>query len=605
MSTENKPTTRRRPVSVPKRTKAEVEALNATKTNTPQVEDLPTMTPEESVETTEEQVVTQQPVEKSDDEKTVEEWEAEIKAAREAKEAQAAAAKNEDAIEAEVQRRVREQLRQQEAANAAKNPLLTKDEQAAAVEAANAKSVEELQQEIAEKNNASDYLYLSLGNDDDFTAAFTREIEEDGRPDSEKTSDPTPYATGLVLDRRLGQKNNAQRLYQRFIADLLAKNNENLQEIGKTLKTIKIARVTPKIGDGSAGPKKLTGASAKAAVVSRMKGMYRVHLYNSGFWIDLRKPSLIDIDSWMQEVDGEFKELGRVMGGHAHSVLDIYLKQKLMEILPGMIQRSNFEGWQDANALVSNISFHDYDVILWAFCCMMYKDGVGVGIYCTNPDCRYIDDNQYVDLRNICFINTEVFNPEAITWMQHGASAGSGMKTAADLEKYRNEIVHIKREMSFDDGKTVYELRVPTMREFIEEGTELISKLTALVNGQRDTTTDVVSNQLTYHLYRMLTPWIKTLKINDDEGNLVYLVEDRAAIYESLDVEHFEESDMYKEVSDYIRDTKIAFFSSTTLQCPKCGKKSSPLRDNMTALDMEYIFFCLSCLMLEQTGASL
>jgi hypothetical protein len=143
------------------------------------------------------------------------------------------------------------------------------------------------------------------------------------------------------------------------------------------------------------------------------------------------------------------------------------------------------------------------------------------------------------------------------------------------------------------------------MREFIEEGAELISKLTALVNGQRDITTDSVSNQLTYHLYKMLTPWIKALKINDDEGNLSYLVEDRPAIYESLDVDHFEDSDMYKQITDYIRDTKIAFFSSTTLQCPKCGKKSSPLRDNMTALDMEYIFFCLSCLMLEQTGAQL
>jgi hypothetical protein len=189
--------------------------------------------------------------------------------------------------------------------------------------------------------------------------------------------------------------------------------------------------------------------------------------------------------------------------------------------------------------------------------------------------------------------------------MQHGASSGSGIKTEADLEKYRNEIVHVNRELSFDDGKTVFELRVPTMREFVEEGTELVSKLTALVNGQRDINTDAVSNQLTYHLYRMLTPWIKTLKVNDDDGNLVYLIEDRGAIYESLDVEHFEESDLYKQVSDYIRDTKIAFFSATTLQCPKCGKKSSPLRDNMTALDMEYIFFCLSCLMLEQTGATL
>ena len=490
------------------------------------------------------------------------------------------------------------------AAQAAANPLLTKEEQAIAKEGVT-KSTEELQAEIAEKNNASHFIYFDIGNDDEFAEAFKKEIDEDSRPDSEKTNDPTPYAAGLALSRQLGQRNNQQRLMARMIKDLLERNNDNLQEIGKTLKSIKISRVTPKIGDGSTGPKKLTGASAKAAVISRMKGMFRVHLYNSGFWLDLRKPSLIDIDGWMQEVDGEFKDIGRVLGGHSHSVIDIYLKQKFMEILPNMVQRSNFEDWQDANALISNISFHDYDVLLWAFCCMMYKDGIGAGIYCTNPDCRYIDDNQYIDLRNVCFINTEAFNPEAIAWMQHGASSGSGVKTASDLKKYRDEIVHIHREMAFDDNKTIYELRVPTMREFIEEGTELVSRLTSLVNGERNIDSDAVSNQLTYHLYKMLTPWVKTLKVFDDEGNLAYLIEDRPAIYESLDVEHFEESDMYKQVTDYIRDTKIAFFSSTTLQCPKCGKKSSPLRDNMTALDMEYIFFCLSCLMLEQTGATL
>lgn len=604
MATENKPTTRRRPVSVPKKTMEDVEALNQTNASVKAEEDLPVMTPEESVATTEETPTVAEAEFTDIEDKTDEEWAAEIEKARKEKETQEAAVKENDAIEQEVQRRLQEHLRQQEAAKVASNPLLTKDEQTSA-QVASDKTIEELHKEIAEKNDASRFIYTYLGTDDEFMEAFNKEIEEDGRPDSEKTHNPTEYAAGLALSRRLGQKNNAQRLLQHMITDLLEKNNENLQEIGKDLKAIKIARVTPKIGDGSAGPKKLTGASAKAAVISRMKGMYRVHLYNSGFWLDLRKPTLIDIDSWMQEVDGEFKELGRVMGGHSHSVIDIYLKQKFMEILPGMIQRSNFEDWQDPNALVSNISFHDYDVLLWAFCCMMYKDGVGAGIYCTNPDCRYIDDNQYIDLRNICFINTEVFNPKAIEWMQHGASSGSGMKTVADLEKYRNEIVHINKEMSFDDGKTVYEMRVPTMREFIEEGTELVSKLTSLVNSERDINSDAMSNQLTFHLYKMLTPWIKALKVNDDDGELVYLIEDRPAIFESLDVEHFDDTDIYKQVTNYIRDTKIAFFSSTTLQCPKCGKKSSPLRDNMTALDMEYIFFCLSCLMLEQTGASL
>ena len=40
------------------------------------------------------------------------------------------------------------------------------------------------------------------------------------------------------------------------------------------------------------------------------------------------------------------------------------------------------------------------------------------------------------------------------------------------------------------------------------------------------------------------------------------------------------------------------------LKCPKCGKVADLKHDNMFPLDMQYLFFCLSCHMLKQTGAS-
>ena len=501
--------------------------------------------------------------------------------------------KTNEIIEQEVQRRLAIELEKKNAATA-------QPQQNAQPQKPVTGLTDEQKAKIASENDVSNFVNIALGDDNDFLAAFERELDEDTRPESERTSDPTPYAAGMAVVRQLGQTNNQQRLLAQWIGSIMEKNTNALKGVEKEMR---LARITPKIGDGT-GPKKLTGATARAAVISRMKGMFRVQLYNSGFWLDLRPPTLIDLDGWMGSIDTEFKELGRVLGGHAHAVIDVYVKQKFFDILPQLVQRSNFDGYNDPVKLVANISFHDYDTLLWAMCCMIFRDGVGAGVYCTNPDCRFVDEHQYVDLRNICFLNTEIFNPRAMEWMTRGAHAGSKMLSEEDLKQYREEILGFKKTVTIDDGQTVYELRVPTMKEFIDESSSMVSKMEKLLNGNHDITSDIVSNQLTFHLYKMLTPWIRTLSLYDEAGNLQYQIPDREAIYDSLDVDHLEGSKTYEEITDFVRDTKISFYSSTTLKCPKCGKVADLKHDNMYPLDMQYLFFCLSCHMLEQTGAS-
>ena len=497
----------------------------------------------------------------------------------------------EDFIEKEVQRRLA--LERKKAEGAIKPEKKPEEEKPSEIS-------DEEKKKIAEQNNVSNLVNIALGTDEDFIDAFERELDDDDRPESVRTADPTPYAAGLAVVRQLGQANNQQRLLAKWIGEILERNTNALKGVEKEMR---LAKITPKIGDGS-GPKKLSGATARAAVVSRMKGMYRVQLYNSGFWLDLRPPTLIDIDSWMQSVDTEFKELGRVLGGHAHAVIDVYIKQKFFDILPSLIQRSNFEEYNDVNKLVNNISYHDYDTLLWAMCCMMYKDGIGAGIYCTNPDCRYVDDHQYIDLRNICFLNTEIFNPAAMEWMTRGAQAGSKLLTESDLLQYREQILNFNKTLKYDNGQTVYMLKVPVIKEFIDESASLISQMERLLNGNHDITTDIVSNQLTYHLYKMLNPWIKTLLLCNEKGDVQYQISDRAAIFDSLDIDQLESTTIYDDITSFIRDTKISYYSSTTLKCPKCGKVADLQHDNMFPLDMQYLFFGLSCHMLERTGAS-
>lgn len=498
-------------------------------------------------------------------------------------------------MEAEIERRVAERLAAQQKKEAPKV-----EEKKEVDKAKEAEDLANKHAEIAKKNNASGLIFVNLGDDDDFEAAISREFEDDARPDSEKTRNPSDYAAGMSLIRELGQRTQQQKLLKEWIDAIVAKNPDALKAVEDRLR---INKITPRIGNGT-GPKRLSGTAAKAAVISRMKGMFRIQLYNSGFWIDICPPSLVDIDNWMQEVDQEFKELGRCLGGHAHTCIDVFLKQKLCEIIPGLIQNSNYENWEDKDALMKNVSFHDYDTMLWGLCCSMYKDGIGIGVYCTNPDCRNVDQSQYLDIARLCYLNTEKFPAKALEWMTTNAHNSAKMLTDDDLANYRNNLLGFTKTISVEGGANVYELTVPSITEFINRGASLVGKITALTNGEKNVQNEIVTNQLTFHLYKMMLPWIKSLSMNDSEGNLVYKIEDPDAIYESLDINTFDNSDFYKDITTFIEDTKLSFYAAHTLECPKCGKKAELDKDNLFPLDLQYVFFGLCCLQMNQTGAS-
>lgn len=499
-------------------------------------------------------------------------------------------------IEAEIERRVAERLAAEQKKNEVKEQPKVEEKTASV----NAEELEQKHAAIAKKNNASGLIFVNLGNDDDFDAAIAREFDEDERPEGEKTRNPTDYAQGMSLIRELGQRTAQQKLLKEWITHLFEKNPNALKAVEDRLR---VNKIIPKIGDGS-GPKKLSGAAAKAAVISRMKGMYRIQLYNSGFWIDICPPSLVDIDNWMQEVDQEFKELGRCLGGHAHTCLDVFLKKKLCDILPGLIQRSNYENWEDKPALMKNISFHDYDTILWGLCCSMYRDGIGIGVYCTNPDCRHVDTSQYLDVAKLCYINTEKFPAQALEWMTSKAYNAAQLLSDEDLANYRDKLLGFTKTISVDGGASVYELGVPLLVDFIDRGANLVGKITAITNGEKSVQSDELANQMTFHLYKMLLPWIKSLSMNDSDGNLVFKIEDRDAIYESLDINTFGDDNFYQSVVEFIENTKLTYFAANTLKCPKCGKAAELDKENMFPIDLQYVFFGLCCLQMNQNGAS-
>ena len=92
--------------------------------------------------------------------------------------------------------------------------------------------------------------------------------------------------------------------------------------------------------------------------------------------------------------------------------------------------------------------------------------------------------------------------------------------------------------------------------------------------------------------------------MNDSDGNLVFKIEDRDAIYESLDINTFGDDNFYQSVVEFIENTKLSYFAANTLKCPKCGKAAELDKENMFPIDLQYVFFGLCCLQMNQNGAS-
>ena len=458
--------------------------------------------------------------------------------------------------------------------------------------------IQKKHEETAKKNNCSNRVFTDNGTEEDLDNAIVTYDREDQRDDDAKEESPSPGIIAMSLCAQAGQKTKQARMMNRFINEL-EQLNQKFEILSESV--LRLSKITPRLPkNDKTTPIHLSGDAAKIAVLSRTQGLYRIMLYNSGFWITVRPITVSDASAFVHEVDNDFKELGRILGGQFHLVLGAYLKQKVLEILPNVIVSSNLEDWDQPDVLGEAISMHDYDTILWGICCSMYRDGIGIGVHCTNMECRHIDTNQYVDLTKACYINPDVFNEDAMTWMRDTRVT----RTLDDCLKYRNVILKSTKTLPMDDGKVMIHMRVPSLQTYTKRSVELIGKMQAAIYRAKTRRNQELQNQVIFHIYKMLAPWITSIVYkNDNDADVV--IEGYDAICADLEARAEQDHTLYSKLEEYIRDTKCSMYCLTSIECPKCHKKPNLNSEGLFPLDVEYLFFGLTCLRLEQTGAQL
>ena len=390
-----------------------------------------------------------------------------------------------------------------------------------------------------------------------------------------------------ISDLYRTMKNTYDRDMQgRLLSAMLAAQDTELSSDMKGLKD-GVSRKTKVSKD-----KRVTGRAARLAVMSRLRGLKRIHLLNSGFYIDLRPPTLLELSEFYNSVDETSKEYGRILGGHFYIIQDIYIKEKLLELFPTFVENSNLENWDEGDTLLNALSFLDYDTCIWGLITLMYSKGIQLNLQCSNEECDFFTTNVTVDLNNLRLNLMDKIPSKALKFLMNNKN-----KTTEEVKEYQRDMLDCKGHV-LDDLNGVdlkYNFKVPTVNDYLDFGLSLISDLSDSVVGDFTIENVEARNSFTYSSYQMFQPWIDSIEFYDENGELDILVDDPIGISDTLQLAQQDSLKLRTSLLEYMSKCKLTYICYTSMKCPKCGRVPYKSVSDYLPVDPQQVFFFLTC----------
>lgn len=345
----------------------------------------------------------------------------------------------------------------------------------------------------------------------------------------------------------------------------------------------------------------LTGDAAYNAFMSRMCGYRKINLLNSGFWVSVRRPIIDELQDMYDIIDMEQKELGYAIGSHFALCTDMYVKMKFCELCIKfkIIVDSNLKSLYKDDNFIRALSVHDYDVLMHGVLSLMSRKGLRLRMVC--PECFKSSILDNVDIASARYVNLNLLTPAVREWWNKPATTPDGKRvfyTIKDLENYRENVLGFK--MSFEtvigDANIRFNMRVPTMSEFVENGRILLGRLQEIIENSSDTDTrrshQLMSN-IDAHFVKMISPWVKNTEELGDDGSVITRTEDSKTILSILDIATQEQTDLpFDKFTEFLGNSKITWIGTYSLECPHChAKPDVGLKNQFYPLEVQTIFF--------------
>jgi len=333
----------------------------------------------------------------------------------------------------------------------------------------------------------------------------------------------------------------------------------------------------------------IKGETAALLITSKIRGIKRVPLLNSGFYIHIRPFTNYELNEFVNSLYAESAEYGKMFGMHYYLFSDLFVKKFIMDRLPDIVVKSNLEGWKQKNVLLNNIAFPDYNVILWAVASLMYKEGVKYTQVCGKPDCQFTEE-VVINLNNLIYNNYKIITEK---------NAHSLMIKGNDIKPH--ELKEYRKLLSFDVPNTIEQdgfrfiLKIPSLNEYITFADMFYNEL---IKKCQVTDEIEVQDFLKYNFYCHYAPWIEEIQILDEDNNVSLKINDSATIMDSLSKFEFEGTEFNDKMQDFILKTQVSHIAFNYTACPKCETVPKDVKGGFIAYDIQSAFFTMSVMKL-------
>lgn len=354
-----------------------------------------------------------------------------------------------------------------------------------------------------------------------------------------------------------------------------------------------LSNVSPKLSN-TIKSSEVDASKAKMWILAANRSIKKIYLYNSGFHIVLKGPSLVEMNLIYNRLEEDINTYGKIFGSIFFLYSDIKIKTIIWEFIESLVVSSNLIDWSKENKLREAVSIHDYQQILLAIGTLMFKTGYEFIHVCTNPECKHTK-NETIDLSLLQltdFSRIPKFNL---------LSLSENKPIALDeLENYRSAIDTNK---TVEVDKFVIHRAVPSMSKYLTYGTVYNDEMAHSIRDIKDE--NIIDQYLRYNYTIIFSPWITKIDVLTEDKEVAFTVTDQANI--DLIISELQGSDhgttFIDSMENYIRDSGMTLTGYLATPCDNCQQLPSGIDSHgFVPFDAQNSFFTMLVMRLLQTS---
>lgn len=327
---------------------------------------------------------------------------------------------------------------------------------------------------------------------------------------------------------------------------------------------------------GSIEGREVAGDQALMAFRSFRKGSAgaRVLFYNSGVALKFEKQDNTDLYQISREIFSSRINAGRSSYAKAMSQHMTYTADVILEAARSSLISSSCKEGVDIGDMIKITDFH---TLVWGLAMATWPQGTEITRSCiASPnECHFIT-REHLNIHRMQLVRQSMLSDAQRAWL---ATLKDGRDTLEDLQKYQTQFAKLptnRYSTIIDDKEYVFNLKVPTINEFISSGKIWIDEIGAAVNrsiGQEASFADrnkMYSDLMFVATARQYSHWVESIEFSGGE------VKEPDSIRMLLGAEISEDNDLMpffiESVRDFNEKSTASVIAIPNFQCPECKK---------------------------------